>query len=53
MGAILAPNNKGLPEVADSVYGADSNDYLNKLQGELMNALDIIQNYQESKSNYF
>jgi hypothetical protein len=46
MGAILAPH-KGTPEIMDPIYGVDSSDAINKVQSELLNALDILQNYQE------
>lgn len=49
MGAILA-SQKGAPEILDPalVYGGES-EVINKVQGELMNALDLLQNYQEGR----
>jgi hypothetical protein len=44
MGLILA---KGSPEVIEPVYAAESADVINKVQNELVNALDLLQNYQE------
>lgn len=52
MGAVLAPQ-KGNPEVIDSnlVYD-DSNAVIGKVQADLFNALDLLQNYQEGLINF-
>lgn len=40
---------KGAPEVIEPIYAADSAEVMSKVQSELVNALDLLQNYQESR----
>jgi len=49
--AIAAPHKESPEVVGDQAfYGPDSSAVMNKIQGDLINALDLLQSYQEGAS---